>query len=136
MTKRSIIVQDNGQTAAAIKEPAQDSATEATPNTRARKPRESQTDRAIREVKELLKLKLQVQKDQEQIGLIRPTIEKLFSCADITEEEAQNILVRLDQLEHCLTRKEQYRVAKEKAKAAFALFDEAEIQPEAPPDSN
>lgn len=100
--------------------------------TRTRKPRESASDKAIGDIKQLLKLKLQLQQEQEQVVSTKPAIEKLFTSASLTTEEVQNILKGLDLLGEYLSLKQQFQEAKDRAsKAALALFEEAELPPDA-----
>lgn len=95
---------------------------------RPRKSRETDTERAIKEIKNLVSLKLQVQQLRKQAVDIKDSLTKLFSDAEITQEEAQQLLQEIDTLAEYVELKRSYLAAREKAKPALALLEECEMQ--------
>ncbi|MBC8120763.1 MAG: hypothetical protein H7Y22_02865 [Gemmatimonadaceae bacterium] len=85
MARNTTEAQDNRQVMEVVDSFTQEPTSEVAPKTRTRKPRESATDKAISDIRELLNLKLKLQKEQEQVALIKPSIEKLLTSVDITE---------------------------------------------------
>lgn len=93
-----------------------------------RKPRQSkktESERAIEEVKSLIALKLSVQKGRKEVANVKPLLEKLFSNEDITEEEAEQLLAQIDSLGGYVKLKQEYRAAREQARPALKMFEEA-----------
>lgn len=95
---------------------------------RQRKSRETDTERAIKEIKNLVSLKLQVQQLRQQAVDIKDSLTKLFSDAEISQEEAQQLLQEIDTLAEYVELKRSYLAAREKAKPALALLEECEMQ--------
>ena len=90
-----------------------------------RQSKKSESERAIEEVKALIALKLSVQRGRKDIANVKPLLEKLFSNEDISEEEAEQLLTEIDSLGSYVKLKQEYRAAREQARPALKLFEEA-----------
>ncbi|MBC8122550.1 MAG: hypothetical protein H7Y22_12005 [Gemmatimonadaceae bacterium] len=99
-----------------------------TSSQRQRKSRETDTERAIKEIKNLVSLKLQVQQLRKQAVDVKDSLTKLFSDAEITQEEAQQLLQEIDTLAEYVELKRSYLAARQKAKPALVLLEECEMQ--------
>jgi hypothetical protein len=90
-----------------------------------RQSKKSESERAIDEVKALVALKLSVQRGRRDVANVKPLLEKLFSNEDITEEEAEQLLTEIDSLGSYVKLRQEYRAAREKARPALKMFEEA-----------
>ena len=90
-----------------------------------RQSKKSESERAIDEVKALVVLKLSVQRGRRDVANVKPLLEKLFSNEDITEEEAEQLLTEIDSLGNYVKLRQEYRAAREKARPALKMFEEA-----------
>jgi hypothetical protein len=90
-----------------------------------RRSKKSESERAIDEVKALIALKLSVQKGRKDVANVKPLLEKLFSNEDITEEEGEQLLSQIDSLGSYVKLRQEYRIAREKARPALKMFEEA-----------
>jgi hypothetical protein len=90
-----------------------------------RQSKKSESERAIDEVKALIALKLSVQKGRKDVANVKPLLEKLFSNEDITEEEGEQLLSQIDSLGSYVKLRQEYRIAREKARPALKMFEEA-----------
>jgi aminopeptidase N len=90
-----------------------------------RQSKKSESERAIDEVKALIALKLSVQRGRKDVANVKPLLEKLFSNEDITEEEGEQLLSQIDSLGSYVKLKQEYRAARENARPALKMFEEA-----------
>jgi hypothetical protein len=90
-----------------------------------RQSKKSESERAIDEVKALIALKLSVQRGRKDVANVKPLLEKLFSNEDITEEEGEQLLSQIDSLGSYVKLKQEYCAAREKARPALKMFEEA-----------
>jgi hypothetical protein len=90
-----------------------------------RQSKKSESERAIDEVKALIALKLNVQRGRKDVANVKPLLEKLFSNEDITEEEGEQLLTEIDSLGSYVKLRQEYRIAREKARPALKMFEEA-----------
>jgi hypothetical protein len=90
-----------------------------------RQSKKSESELAIGEVKALVALKLSVQRGRRDVANVKPLLEKLFSNEDITEEEAEQLLSQIDSLGSYVKLRQEYCAAREKARPALKMFEEA-----------
>jgi hypothetical protein len=90
-----------------------------------RQSKKSESERAIEEVKALIALKLSVQRGRKDIANVKPLLEKLFSNEDISEEEAEQLLTEIDSLGSYVKLRQEYRAARDHARPALKMFEEA-----------
>lgn len=102
-------------------------AAEAAPKRRQRPVHENSTEKAIKEIKQLVTLKLDVQRLREQATAVRQGLGVLFSDEDIAAEQAEQLLAGIETLAEYVRLKRQYREARERARPALALLDESEV---------
>ncbi|MBW4697707.1 MAG: hypothetical protein KME03_07385 [Aphanocapsa lilacina HA4352-LM1] len=116
----------NGMQAEASAVPTNPGVTELS-KSRQRQPQENNTEKAIKEIKNLVSLKLKVQQSRKQVVGVREAIGRLFSDDELAEAEAQQLLEQIDALGDYIKLRQQYRQAREKARPALALLEESEI---------
>jgi alkanesulfonate monooxygenase SsuD/methylene tetrahydromethanopterin reductase-like flavin-dependent oxidoreductase (luciferase family) len=100
------------------------------PVSRQARKRESRADQAIREIKKLVSLKLQVQEGRERAGAIRDALTRLFTDEELTREQADILLEGIDELARYIQLRRDYLIAREKARPALTLLAESEISEE------
>lgn len=105
--------------------PAGDSTDSATK--RQGKSRETNTEKAIKEIKNLVTLKLKVQQYRKEAAPVKGSLGKLFSNEEITDEEAEQLLRQIDVLAEYIRLKQNYVAAREKARPALSLLEESEV---------
>ena len=91
------------------------------------KSRETNTEKAIKEIKNLVTLKLKVQQYRKEAAPVKGSLGKLFSNEEITDEEADQLLRQIDVLAEYIRLKQNYVAAREKARPALSLLEESEV---------
>lgn len=97
---------------------------------KSRKSKKSSTDLAIESIKNLLRLKVEAQKVRTQFLAIKESVQRLFSDDDISEEDATKLLSEIDILGKHVHSRREYLAAREAAKPALALLEEAGLTEE------